>query len=240
MIMAYKNPPTTTKKLEAPTGDYEQFLYSVSHDLQEPLRMVNSFLKLLDGKVGESLDEDSRKYLDYTIENADRMKGMIYALVELSRVNRSSEQIESVDLNEVIMDLTGMFENNIVSHQAVISSTALPHVMMIPGQAVDLFKILLQNAFDNKGTRPLEIHISNKMVGDRVEISVKDNGIGIKPVYLDKVFEMFKRTDARSEKLGSGLAIAREIIKKYGGTILLESTQGVVTTFTFTLPVVTI
>ncbi len=233
--MAYQT-PTSKRGLGDPDGDYEQFLYSVSHDLQEPLRMVNSFLKLLDGKIGQDLDEDSRKYLDYTIENAERMKGMIYSLVELSRVNRNSEAISEIDLNEIIQDLLGMFDSNITRNHAKVSCTQLPKVKMVLSQAIDLFKILLQNTFDNVGANPLELEISSELKDGRVEITLKDNGIGIKPVYLDKVFEMFKRTDAKSHKLGAGLAIAREIIKKCDGSIWIESELGKGTSVIFTLP----
>ncbi len=159
--MGYQT-PTTKKTLGDPDGDYEQFLYAVSHDLQEPLRMVNSFLKLLDGKAGDKLDEDARKYLDFSIENASRMKGMIYSLVELSRINRSSETESEIDLNEVIQDLLGMFQTNIKSSNAIVNSTELPQVKMIASQAIDLFKILIQNAFDNIGPDPLELSISSK------------------------------------------------------------------------------
>lgn len=235
--MAYQT-PNTKNSLGAPDGDYEQFLYSVSHDLQEPLRMVNSFLKLLDGKSGDKLDDDSRKYLDFTIENANRMKGMIYALVELSRINRNTETAVELDLNEIIADLLGMFDTNIKRNNAVIECSELPKVKMIPSQAIDLFKILLQNAFDNQGAEPLALTISSKKIGDMVEIQLTDNGVGIKPVYLDKVFEMFKRTDAKSQKIGAGLAIAREITKKCGGAIQLKSTLNVGTTVIFTLPLV--
>ncbi|MFT4683142.1 MAG: light-regulated signal transduction histidine kinase (bacteriophytochrome) [Flavobacteriales bacterium] len=235
--MGYQT-PTTKKILGDPDGDYEQFLYAVSHDLQEPLRMVNSFLKLLDGKAGDKLDADARKYLDFSIENASRMKGMIYSLVELSRINRSSEVASEIDLNEVIQDLLGMFHTNIKSSNAIVNSAQLPRVNMIASQAIDLFKILIQNTFDNIGPDPLELSISSKKKKDRVEITLTDNGVGIKPVYLDKVFEMFKRTDAKSQKLGAGLAIAREIIKKCEGTIWIESELGKGTSVIFTLPLV--
>jgi light-regulated signal transduction histidine kinase (bacteriophytochrome) len=166
------------------------------------------------------------------------MKGMIYSLVELSRINRSSEVASEIDLNEVIQDLLGMFHTNIKSSNAIVNSAQLPRVNMIASQAIDLFKILIQNTFDNIGPDPLELSISSKKKKDRVEITLTDNGVGIKPVYLDKVFEMFKRTDAKSQKLGAGLAIAREIIKKCEGTIWIESELGKGTSVIFTLPLV--
>ncbi len=233
--MALPNHPAK-KGLKAPEGAYERFLYSVSHDLQEPLRMISSFLKLLETKTQGQLDPDAQQYLDYGIENAERMKRMIYALVELSRVARNTETPQVVSLNEVVDDLKGMFSGETDKAGSDIVRGNLPPVLMPPSQVVNLFKILFQNSFDNPGEEPMQITVEAHQVEDRALIEVRDNGRGINPVYLDKIFEMFKRTDARSEKIGAGLTIAREIVQKHGGEINLESTPGEGTTAYLSLP----
>lgn len=233
--MIMENPPKKAE-LGAPEGEYERFLYSVSHDLQEPLRMISSFLKLLEIKTQGALEDDARQYLNYSIEHAERMKRMIYALVELSRVARSDENVTSIDLNQVMEDLEAMFAHEIEKHNAVIEKAALPEVKMQGDHAVTLLKNLLQNSFDNASDRALRVTISAVELGDRTEVTYRDNGTGIKEVYLDKVFEMFKRVDPQSENIGAGLTIVREIIHKYSGEVRINSTFDEHTTVTFSLP----
>ena len=226
----------SNKVLAEPTGDYERFLYSVSHDLQEPLRMVSSFLKLFEAKAGDTVSDEAKEYLNYCLENADRIKRMMAALVDLSRVNRSQEEIVPVDLNGVLNDLFSMYSNEIRLNEGVVEYDELPAVMMAPGQAVQLFKALVQNCFDYRAERPLRIEVRTLVKGDFCEITVKDNGKGINPLYLDKLFEMFKRFGHGNDHTGAGLTLAREIVKRYGGTISLDSKEGEWTAVKFTLP----
>ncbi|MFM1932133.1 MAG: hypothetical protein RL226_1436 [Bacteroidota bacterium] len=226
----------STAELKAPQSDYERFLYSVSHDLQEPLRMITSFMKLFEAKAGDSISPEARQYLDYCFDNADKMKRMMGALVELSRVNRSSETLVKVDLNEVINDLFTMYSNELRMNEGVVEYDRLPEVIMAPSQAVQLLKVVIQNCFDFKSDRPLKISISAIDCGNFVEVTIKDNGKGINALYLDKMFEMFKKQSQNSEHTGSGLTIAREIVKRHGGTITLDSEEGKWTSVSFTLP----
>jgi signal transduction histidine kinase len=115
----------------------------------------------------------------------------------------------------------------------------LPPVKMIPKQLVHLFQILLENAFENVSGRPLIIEIGGFVTAGRLHLQVTDNGRGIKQVYLDKVFDVFKQTDQPSDRIGAGLAIAKEIVRKYGGEITAKSEFGKGSTFEFSLPIAT-
>lgn len=231
-----KQQTRSPKVLAQPNGDYERFLYSVSHDLQEPLRMVSSFLKLFEAKMAGNVPDDAKQYLDYCLENADRMKRMMGALVDLSRINRSQEDIVPVDLTGVLNDLFSMYSNEIRLNEGVVEYDDLPAVLMAPSQAVLLFKVIVQNCFDYRSERPLKIEVRTTDKGDFCEIMVKDNGKGINHLYLDKLFEMFKRFGQGTEHTGAGLTLAREIVKRYGGTITLDSKEGEWTAVKFTLP----
>lgn len=227
---------TPTNTFNPPSGEYERFLYSVSHDLQEPLRMISSFLKLLEVKAGNDIAPEAKEFLDYSLMNAEKMKKMIYALVDLSRIGRSSEQAGPVQLTEILGDLEKMYGVDLQRESGTVSYDALPEVWMQPSHVIQLFKVLFQNALDNVSTRPLAISITAKPKGEFVEIAFKDNGVGMKSVYFDKVFELFKKVDQGSDKIGAGLAIAREIVRRNGGEISLSSEEGEGTELLFTLP----
>lgn len=228
--------PMVSGPFAPPEGDYERFLFSVSHDLQEPLRMIASYLKLLEMKAGTDLSPEAQQFLKGGLQSADRMKDMIYALVELSRVGRNNEVPQGIDVNSALQDLSNMYSHELNQVGGKIVWDKLPNVKMVPSQMLELFKILIQNAIDNASDRSLEIRVSGKDLGDQVELTFADNGVGIKSVYLDKVFELFKKVDQRSANIGAGLAIAKEIIRKYEGEIRLTSDEGVGTAIVFTLP----
>lgn len=228
--------PMVSGPFAPPEGDYERFLFSVSHDLQEPLRMIASYLKLLEMKAGTDLSPEAQQFLKGGLQSADRMKDMIYALVELSRVGRNNEVPQGIDVNSALQDLSNMYSHELNQVGGKIVWDELPNVKMVPSQMLELFKILIQNAIDNASDRSLEIRVSGKDLGDQVELTFADNGVGIKSVYLDKVFELFKKVDQRSANIGAGLAIAKEIIRKYEGEIRLTSDEGVGTAIVFTLP----
>lgn len=228
---------TGNPNLKQPGSDYEQFIYSVSHDLQEPLRMINSFLKLLESKSKDCLCEDSQQYLQMGLENAEKMKGMIHALVELSRVNRATELEEVMDLSEVLSNMQTMYQLEFDRHQARMHVEADLKVKMIPRHLITLFQKLIENAFQNSPQSNLEIDVTAREINGKAELHFADNGSGIKELFADKVFEIFKKTDTPSERLGTGLAIVREIVKRYKGDIRVESVFGKGSTFIFSLPI---
>lgn len=225
-----------TPAMKTPEGEYERFLYAVSHDLQEPLRMVTSFVKLLDNRIGADLDEEGRQYLDLAIENADRMKKMIYALVELSRVGRSTEPFEPIVMNDFVSDVIRMYSSDMKASGATIIRKQLPDCEAAPRQLMQLFRIIIQNAFENAAPdRSLEIEISGEEDENGSLYHIRDNGSGIRDVYLDKVTELFHTVDRSSDRIGSGLAIAKAITQRHGGNLWVSSVENQGTVITFRL-----
>lgn len=222
----------------APENDHERFLYSVSHDLQEPLRMVSSFLKLLEAKAGDRLDDDSRQYLQFSVENAERMKRMIHALVDLSRVNRDNEAAATVDLREIAQEIISMMSGLGNDGRAELIAPHPIPVIMAPGQAVQLMRILFQNAFDNRPENGfLRLHLTAQVHTDTtVEIALEDNGMGIPEGFIHAAFELFRKKDRSSANIGAGLTIARAIVERYGGQITLNNSKTNGTIVSFRLP----
>lgn len=222
----------------APENDHERFLYSVSHDLQEPLRMVSSFLKLLEAKAGDRLDDDARQYLQFSVENAERMKRMIHALVDLSRVNRDTEAAEAVDLREIARELVCMLSGLGSDGRAELIAPDAISVFMAPGQAVQLMRILFQNAFDNRPENEvLQLHLTGQQHPDgTVEVALKDNGQGLPEGFIHAAFELFRKKDRSSANIGAGLTIARTIVERYGGQIQLNNSETNGTVVSFRLP----
>jgi len=225
-----------SRKLAKPQSEFDKFVYAVSHDLQEPLRGISAFLKLLDQKYSDQLDEQAQTYINFTLENAEKMRQMIYALVDLSRVARSTDEQEEIDLNELANNVWLMFANSPAATGAEFKAENLPTVKGRLSQMVQLLQILLQNAVDNKGDEPLRIRIESKEEGDFYQFSVIDNGSGIPEVYRESIFEIFRKADPKSDKAGAGLTIARAIVEKHGGKISLTSSEGEGTTVYFTWP----
>lgn len=228
----------TSRGFADPNSDHERFLYAVSHDLQEPLRMVTSFLRLLEVKAAGSLDDEAKRYLDMSMENADRMKQMIYALVDLSRVGRDQEASVPIDLNAITKELRCVYSAQSV---AITLDCDCTHALsMSPALAVRLMRTLVENAVENRKPEGIQVRITTSKEADgMVRVTVEDNGLGMKPVYQDKVFEIFKRVGTVPGKIGAGLAIAQAIVQKYGGNIQLESQEGQGTIVSFTVPMAT-
>jgi light-regulated signal transduction histidine kinase (bacteriophytochrome) len=225
----------STREFTDSNSDHERFLYAVSHDLQEPLRMVTSFLRLLEAKAGDTLDEEAKRYLDMSMENADRMKQMIYALVDLSRVGRDEEPPVSIDLNTIINELRFVYTAQGVP--ITLEADCAHAVCMSPTLAVRLLRILVENAVENRKPESLHVKITTAAEsGGMLSVSVADDGKGMQPVYQDKVFDMFKRVGSAPGKIGAGLALARAIVQKYGGSIELKSQEGSGTIVSFTVP----
>lgn len=225
----------TTRGFADPSSEHERFLYAVSHDLQEPLRMVTSFLRLLEVKAGDNLDEESKRYLDLSMENADRMKQMIYALVDLSRVGRDQEAPVSINLEGIINELRCVYSTQGVP--ITLDANCAHAVAMSPVLAVRLMRIVVENAVENRKPEALHVKVATQLDADgMVRVSITDDGKGMQAVYQDKVFDMFKRVGSASGKIGAGLAVARAIVQKYGGNIELKSQEGQGTIVSFTIP----
>jgi light-regulated signal transduction histidine kinase (bacteriophytochrome) len=222
--------------LNDPNTEFDRFVYIVSHDLQEPLRMMTSFVKLLDAKCSDKLDEESTNYLKMSLEHGEKMRRMIYALVDYSRVERTAEEVTQVDLDQMMQDLLPMFAMEIDKNQAILEIDDLPTVKGRFTQLMTLFRNLLDNVFENVREIPLHLKLTVEDEGDQYRFCLEDNGKGIKDVYLVGVFEMFRKVDPNTINIGAGLAMAKAIARKHGGEIWADSQPGVGTRVYLTLP----
>lgn len=228
----------TAEDLKRSNEDLEQFAYLASHDLQEPLRMVASYLQLLERRYRERLGGDAGEFIDYAVEGATRMKSLIRDLLEYSRVGTSDRPFEAVDSDRVLDEALSNLEVAIKENDAEITREALPTVSADAKQIVQLFQNLVVNAIKFRSAEKPRIHIAARRRGGEWVFSVRDNGIGIDPKFADRVFIIFQRLHGRDEYPGTGigLALCRKIVERHGGRIWVESAPGAGATFFFTLP----
>jgi PAS domain S-box-containing protein len=225
------------QELVASNAELERFAYVASHDLQEPLRMVRSFLQLLQKKYQNQLDERADEYIKFAVDGADTMKRLILDLLEYSRVGTNQEAHEKVALDSVLQYVRSVFERDITETGAIIEAPLLPEINANRSQLLQLFQNLIGNALKYRSTLPPCIVIGLEDQGDHWQFSVEDNGIGIDKAFYEKVFIIFQRLHNKSAYSGTGigLAICKKIVERHGGRIWLESVPGQGSTFYFTL-----
>jgi len=225
-------------ELKRSNRELEHFAYAVSHDLQEPLRMVSSFLTLLARRSGEQLAEESREFLDYALDGAERMQAMIRGLLELSRVTRHGREFAPVDCETVLAQTLHILQVSIAESGAEISHDPLPVVWADELQMGQVFQNLIGNALKFRGPEPPRVHISAERQGEYWYFAVQDNGIGLDPAQADYILGVFQRLHTREEYpgIGLGLTICKKIVERHGGRIGVESEPGQGATFYFTLP----
>ena len=228
----------TMAELERSNKELEQFAYIASHDLQEPLRMVSSYLQLIAGRYKGRLDADADDFIHYAVEGANRMQTMINDLLAYSRVGTRGGPFEPADCNGILEQTLSNLKFPLEETGAVITHDPLPVVTADASQLVQVFQNLISNAIKFGGEKTPEIHISADKKGGEWIFSVKDNGIGFDPKYADKIFDTFKRlhTAVKYPGSGIGLTICRKIIERHGGRIWAESEPGKGATFYFTIP----
>ncbi len=229
----------TMEELERSNKELEQFAYAVSHDLQEPLRTVASFVDLLAEKYKGKLDEKAGKYIFFAVDGATRMSTLINDLLAYSRVGTRGKQFAPVEMSSVFKKAEGNLNKAIDEGDAVITSDKLPQVSGDESQLIQLLQNLIGNAikFRKKDVQP-RIHVSAERRGGEWLFGVHDNGIGIEPGFQERVFTIFQRLHTREEYPGTGigLAICRRIVERHEGRIWVESKPGEGSTFYFTLP----
>ncbi|SFC52182.1 PAS domain S-box-containing protein [Halobiforma haloterrestris] len=218
----------------------EQFAYAASHDLQEPLRMISSYLQLIEDRYGDELDEDGEEFLEFAVDGADRMREMIDGLLEYSRVESRGEPLQPVDLDAVLDDVRDDLRVKIEENDTEISADPLPRVNGDEGQLRQVFQNLLENAIEYSGDEPPEVDITAERDGDEWVISVSDRGIGIDPEDTDRIFEVFQSLHGPDDHSGTGigLALCERIVERHDGDIWVDSEPGEGATFSFTLPAV--
>lgn len=231
------------RELRRSNNELEQFAYIASHDLQEPLRMVTSYLQLIESRYNNALDADGREFIRYAVDGGNRMKRLIQDLLTYSRVNRERTMPIEVDTGAALRTALQNMQVTIDQTQAVIDVVGpLPVVSADESQMTQLFQNLVGNAlkFARPGVPPRVRITAERRLND-VIFSVADNGIGMESHYLDRIFVIFQRLHSRDkyEGTGIGLAICRKIVETHGGRIWAESAAGEGTTFYFSLPLKT-
>lgn len=227
--------------LERSNAELEHFAYVVSHDLQEPLRMVSSFLGLLRRRLGDSLEGDAKEYIAFAIDGAQRMSVMIRNLLDYSRVTTQGDALLPVNLAEPLAAARANLRRQIEDNEAtLILPDDLPPVLGDTAQLARLFQNLIGNALKYRDPdRAPVITLSSHVEPSRncLSVSVADNGIGIDPAHFERIFLLFQRLQPRSDQEGTGigLAIAKRIVERHGGTIEVTSEPGKGSVFTVTL-----
>ncbi len=226
------------EELARSNAELEQFAYVASHDLQEPLRMVASYTQLLEETEGERLTPASRKYVQYAVDGATRMRGLINDLLAYSRVARAERAVEVVDCNAVMRQVLLDLEVAIDQSGVAILCDPLPTVRGDASQLAQLFQNLIANAIKFRRGELPRIDVTVDSHDGMARFAVRDNGIGIDPKYAEKVFVIFQRLHSRATYPGTGigLAICKRIVERHGGSIWLESQPGQGATFYFTIP----
>ncbi len=231
---------TALKKLEGDlkrsNADLQQFAYIASHDLKEPLRMVTSYLDLLDKR--NELDDRSKEYMHYAFDGAERMKAMIDDLLTFSQVETSGRSFAPVDMNDVFSVVEKDLVTKTKESGASLARGDLPIVMADRSQMIRLLENLISNAIKYRDVAAPQIAVSVNEKDEEWIFAVQDNGIGIDPKQKDHLFQMFHRLHGRDEYEGTGigLAIAKRIVERHGGKIWFESEVGKGATFFFTIP----
>lgn len=231
------------EELARSNTEYERFSYAISHDLQEPLRMVASYLALVDRRYSDKLDQEGHDFISFAVDGAKRMSRMISDLLEYSRVRRQTWNFQATDLNSVAADALANLASSIADSKAQIDIAVLPKVAADPGQIMRVLQNLIGNALKYRSPeRAPQITVTAKREGDFWAICITDNGRGFDPTDGLRLFQVFQRLHPNSgiDGTGVGLALCRSIVAAHGGTIWGQSDgpdQGA--TFCFSLPVVT-
>ncbi|MBD3219496.1 MAG: PAS domain S-box protein [candidate division Zixibacteria bacterium] len=239
-INSRKELELTLERLNQSNEELEQFAYVASHDLQEPLRMVGSFVQLLQKRYEGRLDNDADEFIAYAVDGANRMKQMINDLLTFSRVGTRGKEFKPVDCNRVMHGVLTDLRNLIQDSDAEIQCDKLPTIIADSAQIAQLFQNLISNAIKYCERTPQINIVAEKSDGDWI-FSVEDNGIGVDPKYFDQIFIIFRRLHGKSSYAGSGigLSVCKKIVNRHGGRLWVESSLGEGSRFYFTIPMAT-
>ena len=228
-----------TEELTRSNVELDQFASVVSHDLQEPLRMIKAYVHLLQTQYRGKLDKDADEFIGFAVDGAKRMQGLINDLLTYSRVGTRGKEFTATDCNVVLARTLLNLKMAIDESGAKITQDELPAVVGDEFQLGQLFQNLIGNAIKYCSQRPPEIHVGCESDGEMWRFAIKDNGIGIDPEYSERIFVIFQRLHTRQEYPGTGigLAICKKIVERHRGEIWVESEPGKGSTFYFTLPI---
>ncbi|MBT3878022.1 MAG: PAS domain S-box protein [Candidatus Scalindua sp.] len=218
--------------------ELEQFAYVASHDLQEPLRMVASYMQLLQRRYKDKLDNDANDFINYAVDGSKRMQALIHDLLAYSRVGSRVKELEPVDTGPVLDRAIKNLEKSIKDRGAIVMHGSMPTVFADGPQITQLFQNLIGNAIKYHSKATPRIQVSAKQNEKDITFSVSDNGIGIESQYYERIFTIFQRLHGKSEYSGTGigLAICKKIVERHNGKIWVESLSGEGSIFYFTIP----
>jgi light-regulated signal transduction histidine kinase (bacteriophytochrome) len=228
----------TSLDLERSNTELQQFASVASHDLTEPLRMITSYLELLNSRAKEKLGAEEQEFIGYAVDGARRMQTLIQDLLAYARVDTRGRPLEPVDCERVMQTALANLKLAIEESHAAVEHERLPVVDGDVVQLTQVFQNLIGNAIKFRGNAPPRINIGAQRNNGEWLFQVKDNGIGIDPKNFSRIFVLFQRLHTRQEYPGTGmgLAICKKIIERHGGRIWAESKPGEGTTFFFTIP----
>ncbi len=234
-----QNLKESNENLQRSNKDLEQFAYIASHDLQEPLRVVGSFIGLLKRRYKQHFDEEAFQYIDFAVDGVTRMSKQIKSILDFSRVSQKDIEFKLANMDNVVFTKLHDLSQNIKEKNVEVIANKLPEIICEKNQIEMVFHNLISNAIKfNKKESPIVIISNNDIASDEFwQFSVEDNGIGIAPEYQTKIFEIFRRLHSKQdyEGTGIGLALSQKIIHRHGGKIWVESKKGEGTTFYFTI-----
>jgi len=218
--------------------DLEQFAYVASHDLQEPLRMITSYLHLLERRYADQLDADAKEFIHFAVDGANRMKVLIRDLLSFSRAGTETIRCVNVSSNAILNSALDNLKASIQESGGEVTSDPLPVIFSDPGQIARVLQNLIGNALKYRREAPPQIHVSASLTDAQWIFSVRDNGIGIDPKHAERIFQIFQRLHSTEAYPGTGigLAISKKIIERHRGRVWLESTPGQGSTFFFSIP----
>jgi len=228
-----------TAEMQRSNEELQQFAYVVSHDLQEPLRVVASYVQQLAERYQDKLEAEANELISYALDGAKRMQQLIVDLLAYSRIETTGQEFAPTDCEGVLQRVLGDLRVAIEESGAEVTHDPLPQVMADNVQLGQVLQNLLGNAIKFRSQQPPRIHVSARQEGQQWVFSVRDNGIGINPRYAERIFGIFERLHPRTEYPGTGigLAICKKIVERHGGQIWVESEPGKGAAFFFTLPI---
>jgi light-regulated signal transduction histidine kinase (bacteriophytochrome) len=222
-------------------GEYEEFAYIVSHDLQAPVRHAREFTRLLTKSIGTELDKNQKTYIDFIEKSFSRLDRMHEALLAFSRITTRGNAFKPVDSNAVLKDVLQNMTDKLEKSGASLVYDNLPPVCADPEQAGMIFYYLIENAlkYHHEDAGEKHVRISSRTEGRFVVFEIEDNGIGIEKQFQDDIFKMFRRLHTQDQfggGTGAGLALAKKIVERHGGFISVESEPEHGAQFIFSFP----